>query len=100
MAWEYITSGDYGFVGKLTVVQDNVVQDISSYTTLQYILTSPHGISSTVTAAFDTDGTDGVLAYTFQDGDIDDDGEWRVRARLSKTGARLTSEEHTFRVER
>ena len=100
MAWEYITSGDYGFVGKLTIVQDNVAQDISSYTTRQYILTSPHGIASTVTAAFDTDGTDGVLSYTFQDGDIDDDGDWRVRARISKSGVQLTSEEYTFEVQR
>jgi hypothetical protein len=98
MAWDNITLGDYGFVGKLTLVQDDTAQNISTYTTRQFILTPPDQVEQTVAATFDSDGSDGVLKYTFEDGDIDQAGAWSVRARISKTGGRLTSEEHQFYV--
>lgn len=98
MPWKDITSGDYGWVGKLTVREDGVAVDLSSYTTLQLILRSPEGVESTVAAEFDTDGTDGVLSYTVTDGDIDSAGRWQVRARVAKTGVVLNSAWHLFQV--
>lgn len=99
MAWNGITAGDFGFIGRLVITQNGVPVDISSYTTREYFLTDPDGnVSSAKTAAFDTDGEDGALTYTFQDGDIDEGGRWKVRARLKKTGAQLTSQPYAFRV--
>lgn len=99
MAWANIHENDYGFDGKLRIVKDGTAQDISSYTTRQYILKSPAGTIATKTAAFDTDGTDGILSYTFADGDIDRTGTWTVQARIAKTGVELTAKALRFNVE-
>lgn len=96
--WTDIHINDYGWVGKLALKQDGVAVDISSYTTRQFIFKSPAGVKTTKTATFDTDGTDGVLKYTVEDGLIDDDGNWYVQARISKSGAVLTSAELRFNV--
>ena len=96
--WTGIHAGDYGFTGKLRIVQDNAVQDISSYTTLQFVLRDPSGTETTKTAEFTDDGTDGILQYTFADGDIDTAGIWRVQARIAKSGSELTSDDIRFLV--
>ena len=98
MAWENIHVDDFGWVGNLTIKQDGVAVDVSSYTTLQFVFESPSGVDSTETAAFDSDGTDGVITYTVQDGDIDEVGIWKVSARVAKTGAELTSDPLLFEV--
>ena len=96
--WSNIHEADYGFDGKLRIVKDGTAQDISSYTTRQFILRSPTGTTATKTAEFDTDGTDGVLSYTFEEDDIDRAGNWSVQARISKTGVELTATAHRFLV--
>lgn len=100
MAWEVIQAGDYGWQGKLRLTQNGSSLDISSYTTLLYLLRSPSGAVTEKVAEFDTDGTDGVLIATFATGEIAADGHWQVQARISKTGVQLTSEKHTFEVGR
>lgn len=96
--WEDIHEDDYGWIAKLRIVQDGVVQDISSYTTLQFIFKAPSGTITTKTATFDTDGIDGVLKYTVEDGVIGEVGNWRVQARIAKSGVELTSKELRFVV--
>lgn len=99
MSWSDIHVGDYGSVGKLTVTEDGTAVDVSGYTMLQYIFTKPDGTTATKTAAFDTDGTNGVLAYTIEDGLFDTAGVWKVRARVAATGVSLLSDELFFLVE-
>ena len=99
MSWEDIHVDDYGWIGKLTLQQDGTAIDISSYTTLQYILKDPNAVTSTKVAAFDSDGTDGILKYTIADGDIDEVGNWYVQARITKVGAVLTSDWLKFQVQ-
>jgi len=99
MSWEDIHVDDYGWIGKLTLQQDGTALDISSYTTLQYILKDPSKVTSTKVAAFDSDGTDGILKYTIAAADIDEVGNWYVQARVSKIGAVLTSDWHQFQVQ-
>jgi hypothetical protein len=96
--WTDIHINDYGWVGKLALRQDGVAVDISSYTTRQFIFKSPGGTKTTKTATFDTDGTDGVLKYTVEDGLINEAGNWNVQARISKTGVVLTSAPLRFNV--
>lgn len=97
-SWHHIHIDDYGFYGKLRVVRDGAGMDISNYSTLRYVLRSPNGYPKVRSAAFDTNGVDGVLKYLFASGDIDEIGEWSVQARLAKTGAELTSESMRFDV--
>lgn len=96
--WTDIHVDDYGWVGKLTLQQDGTAIDISSYTTRQFIFKAPSGTATTKTATFDTDGTDGVLKYTVEDGLIDEVGNWRVQARIAKSGVELTSADLRFVV--
>lgn len=98
MSWTHIHVDDYGWVGKLTVQQDGSAVDISSYTTRQFVFTDPAGTTTAKSASFDSDGTDGILKYTIEDGLIASAGDWRVQARVSKTGVELTSDEVVFHV--
>jgi hypothetical protein len=101
MSWDYIIAGDYGQVGKLTFTDVDTLSaaDISSYTTAQQmILRDPDGNEATKTAAFDSDGSDGIIKYTLADGDIDEPGMWLVRGRVTTGSAQLTTEWHEFEV--
>ena len=101
MSFDYIIADDYGQVAKITFidVDTDAAADISSYsTTISMLFTDPSGNTVTKTAAFDSDGTDGVIKYTLANGDIDESGYWVVRGRVASGSAVLTTEEHTFLV--
>jgi hypothetical protein len=99
MSWQNIHVDDYGWTGRLRLVQDKVAQDISSYTTRQFIFKPPTGAVKVKTATFDTDGVNGVLKYVIESGVIDQVGEWKVQARIAKSGAEITSDEIAFMVQ-
>lgn len=96
--WTNIHKDDYGWTGKLRIVQDAVAQNISTYTTRQFIFRKPSGTTVAKTATFVTDGADGVLQYTVESGLVDEVGTWQVQARISKSGAVLTSAPIYFSV--
>lgn len=102
MSWNGIVKDDYGQVGKLTFIDtdNSTAEDISSYSdTIQMIIEDPDGNQQTVTAAFDTDGTNGVIAYTIELGVFDEAGDWRVRGKVTDSGtAVLTTAWHRFKV--
>ena len=101
MSWDKIVNGDFGQVGELTLidVDTNAAADVSSYTTAQvFLLTDPDAVTTTKTAAFVNTGSDGKVDYTLVSGDIDQAGEWMVRARVTSGTAQLTSEELRFEV--
>jgi hypothetical protein len=101
MTWDGIVAGDYGQVGKLTLkdIDTDSGANISGYSnTIQVILTDPDGNAATKTAAFDSDGSDGIIKYTLANGDIDESGNWSVRGKVASGTAVLTSSQHTFYV--
>jgi hypothetical protein len=103
MSYENIINGNFGWVAKVTfyeVDEDGVwtAKDISDYTTKQLLFVDPDDASTTKTALFHTDGTDGILRYVTISGDIDQAGEWQVFGRILKTGASITSEPVSFTV--
>lgn len=100
MSLEYIIAGDYGQVLKLTFidVDTNAAADISGYSnTIQMIFTSPSGTSTTKSASFDSDGSDGIIKHTVEQSFLTE-GIWTVRGRVASASAVLTSMTHTFRV--
>ena len=99
MTWENIHVDDYGWAGKLRIVQDGVAVDISSYTTRQFIFRKPDGTEVTKAATFVSNGQDGYLQYVAEDGVFDSEGKWRVNAFLAKTNSELTSGTLKFDVE-
>lgn len=101
MSFKNIIVGDYGQVAKLTIVDvdTGAAADISSYSsTIQMIFTDPSGAESTKTAAFDSDGADGKIKYTVEDGLINAAGAWLVRGRVQGASTKLTSVQHSFEV--
>ena len=98
MSWDNINEDDFGHIGKLTCKEDGSAADISTYTTKQFVMTDPAGAATIKTAAFDSDGSDGILKYTLIDGDIDLSGNWQVQARIIKAGVEITSEPLKFFV--
>ena len=101
MAWRDIHVNDAGWVGKLRLVQNAAAVNLASYTTRHFVFRSPSGQTKTRLAAFESNGTDGVLSYMVQPGDIDEAGVWSVQARIAKAGGvELSSNEMRFKVER
>lgn len=99
MSWSSEYLGDYGYTKTITFLdEDGSALDISTYTTKSFILVPPDNVRKSITAAFDSDGTDGVLTYTFADGDVHIPGDWTVFARVIKTGAQKTSDPFTWTI--
>lgn len=72
--------GDYGIPLEVTITVNGAPHDISSATALGIDFKKPDGSAISRTPAFKTDGTDGVITYTFQAGDIDVAGKWSYQA--------------------
>lgn len=72
--------------------------NISDMTTKQILLKKPSGTVLTETAAFVTDGSDGKIQYTTVAGKIDEAGEWKLQAKVSKTGAQFYSDQQSLTV--
>ena len=92
MSLENLVQGCYGIPVEVTVQEDGAAMDISAYTTLEIVLRAERGTAKTRTAAFKTDGTDGVITYALADGDLDAGGKWFLQAHLAKAGEELWSE--------
>lgn len=92
--------GDYGTTIEVIVEEDGAVVDISSATTKQIKFRTPDGRVLTKTASFTTDGTDGAMKYTLQQGDLDEPGRWRRQGYLAGVGGWTghTSEAKPFEV--
>lgn len=96
--WREIHVDDFGWVGKLRIVQGGIEVDISSYTTRTFIFTPPDGVEAEKTAEFTLDGIDGYLQYVAEAAFFATVGTWRVRALLEKTDEELTSATMYFYV--
>ncbi len=96
-----IINGDFGQVIELTFidVDTDAPANISGYSTTQSMLfVSPTGVATTKTAAFKTNGTDGVITYTLELSFLTA-GDWKVRGQVTATAAKLTTVWHYFTVE-
>lgn len=56
--------------------------DISAATLLELILMKPDGTAIVRPASLSSDGTDGVIEYTIQPGDLDQVGTWKVQGHV------------------
>lgn len=95
--------GDVGteLVG-LVVDQDEAPLDVSGATELVLYLVPPAGSGLPTlekTAVFDTDGTDGLIKYVTQAGDLSVKGTWRIQGYAAGVGGWSGStREDTFEV--
>lgn len=73
---------------------DGIAQDVSSFTsTRTAIAKRPSGRGSLVTAtvSFNSDGTDGIVSFSWTSGDIDESGEWEIQITLNSGSSRVKS---------
>lgn len=101
MSFRNIFVGDFGQVAQLTIidVDTGLAADISGYSsTIQMIFTNPSGTEIPKTATFVTDGTDGKIKYTIEDGLFNAAGIWSIRGRVQGASSKLTSTIHKFNV--
>lgn len=95
MSLQGLIVGDYGQTIQLTVtdIDTSAAANVSTYTSAQQVqIKDPDDNIATETAGFDSDGSDGLVNYTTQDGDIDEPGVWALRVRLTAAAAVLTSQ--------
>lgn len=66
-------------------VQDaaGAARDISTFTTTELVFEKPDGTVVVKDVDFQTDGTDGLLAYTTADGDLTPWGSFKVQAHIA-----------------
>lgn len=82
-----ISINDIGTSLQIVVKESDAVVDISTATAKAIILKKPGGEEVEKAAAFLTDGTDGIVAYSTQAGDIDQKGIWSYRAKITFSAA-------------
>jgi len=89
-----VAVGSYGQTIVITLRDLNgVVQDISAYaSTLTAIGKPPGGKKiATATVTWNSDGTDGIVSFSWASGDIDESGEWELQITLNSATARVKS---------
>lgn len=80
--------GSYGMDLRYTVQENGAALNISAATNLKFWLKNPKGELIEKSASFNTDGTDGVLKYTFVAADLprtmkDLVGLWQVQPEFT-----------------
>ena len=77
-----VRKDDIGTVFEVTVKDNGIVVDVSSVSVKQIKFLRPDGTINTQTAAFKTNGTDGIITYTAVSGDLNASGVWRAQAYI------------------
>jgi len=75
--------GDIGTRFEITVKDsDTTVVDLSNVDDMYILFKKPDNSFQQVTPVFVTDGTDGVIQYTTQSGDLNQFGTWQIQAKV------------------
>jgi len=78
--------------------EDDVVVNVSTATTKQIKLEKPDGTQIAKTAAFYTNGSDGIIQYTTIAADIDQVGRWKAQGYIVTPTRTFGTSIHTFDV--
>ena len=100
MAANEIHKGDIGTQFTVTVQDGTTVVDISTASTKQLIFKKPGGTILTKSTSFVTDGTDGKMQYVSVDGDLSDDGVWKMQGKGIIGGNTFSTDITSFKVYR
>ena len=81
-----------------TIIDDGSAVDISSASSIKMIIKKPDQTSSTKTASFNTDGTDGKMKYVIVSVDVDQVGNYKLQVKVVIGSATYYSSVSTFKV--
>ncbi len=82
MAENEIHVDDIGTVIEVTLTEDGTAVNVSSATTQEIKIKSPKGTVKTKPTSFTTNGIDGKIEFISVANDFDEDGVWRIQARV------------------
>lgn len=89
---------DVGTIFELTVMDCNVLLDISAATKMDLVFKKPDNSTITVAMSFVTDGTDSLLKYTTVLNDLDQVGDWQGQLDITFPSGKWHSSTFDFRV--
>ena len=90
---------DYGTVFNITIKdQDDVVVDLSTGSGSIITFFPPHQDSFSRTPVMPNGGTDGLLRYTIQSGELSQAGIWSISAEIITPSGHFYSNVPEFRV--
>jgi hypothetical protein len=99
MSVAHIHVDDIGTSFVATVVNESGdVEDISTASALSFTFKKPSGTLSTVSAEFHSDGTDGMMVYVTESGDIDEEGNWSIQGVVTIGSSVFHTSVHKFKV--
>lgn len=99
MSCNEVHIGDIGTSFLATIKNENdVVEDISSASSLVMKFVKPDGEELTVNATFYTDGTDGKMVYQSVSGDLDQTGLWQMQGTVVIDSGTFHTSIHKFDV--
>jgi len=91
---------DIGTAFTVEITTDGVVANIADATEKSLLFYKPDGTTSTQTASFVTDGTDGQIRYITTSGFLDVIGKWSIQAHITTPSGAWYTDIDTFKVER
>jgi hypothetical protein len=95
----YIHKADIGTIFRLTITDTaGTAIDVSSASVKYIYFEDPSGNKTKETAAFYTDGSDGIIQYTSVAGDIDEEGIWQIQGYVETSDGNFFTEKTTFNV--
>lgn len=91
--------GAVGVILRATIKdQAGTAINVATATLKQIKLEKPDGTRAAKTAAFYTDGSDGVIQYTTVAGDLDMANDWKAEAYVETPTRIIPTSIHTFTV--
>ncbi len=99
MAANEIHIGDVGTVFEITMMDDDVVQDIGSATDMEIVFEKPDKTKVTNIASRSGDGTDGKMRYVIsQASELDQKGNWKIQGIITFPTGKWSSDIDKFKV--
>ena len=91
---------DVGTLLRVIIQENNSVKNLAGITSSQIVLRKPSGSTLTKSSVFGSNGSDGIITYTTESGDIDEIGIWRIQGVITSGSAVFYSEVEEFTVNR
>jgi len=90
--------GDIGVKFEFTIKDDEGIVDISA-ADIQFILKKPSGTISTLVGTLTNAGTDGLCQYITVDGDLNEQGLYKLQGKITIGSDLFNTNIYQFKVE-
>tara|TARA_R100000008_G_C3580871_1_gene168420 strand:- start:668 stop:976 length:309 start_codon:yes stop_codon:yes gene_type:complete len=95
-----IHQNDIGTKFVVTIKDGSSAVDVSGATTKQIIFKKPSGTTLTKAAAFNSDGSDGIIYYSAASEDLDETGTYKIQGKVVISDGTFYTDIQSFKVHR